>query len=190
MTYMWKCRRTCRYVASQMRESKNDGIIPPHPSTPHPSHPVISQLFSLSNAKKWQHSRASQMPGTKNISSDLHLFPGAGLPFQPWAAEILQKGDRRHISSDIHFSFAKGKLKPCILVAWPVYISTTTQERREIAEVQSRREERQRQTDRQTDRQREREREREQKYFSMCGQKPAGKKASWPEAGSKLRPSG
>ena len=33
-----------------------------------------------------------QKGGRRHISSELYLFPGAGLLFQPWAAEILQKG--------------------------------------------------------------------------------------------------
>ena len=33
-----------------------------------------------------------QKGGRRHISSDLYLFPDAGLLFQPWAAEILQKG--------------------------------------------------------------------------------------------------
>ena len=51
-----------------------------------------------------------QKGGQRHISSDLYLFPGAGHLFEPWAAEILQKGGHRHISSDLYHFLASG---PC-----------------------------------------------------------------------------
>ena len=51
-----------------------------------------------------------QKGGYRHISSDLDLFPGAGPLFAPWAAEILQKGGHRHISSDLYLFPGAGPL--------------------------------------------------------------------------------
>ena len=47
-----------------------------------------AQTFTFSRCSGWILQKGAQ----RHISSDLHLFPGAGPLFQPWAAEILQKG--------------------------------------------------------------------------------------------------
>ena len=51
-----------------------------------------------------------QKGGYRHISSDLDLFPGAGPLFAPWAAEILQKGGHHHISSDLYLFPGAGPL--------------------------------------------------------------------------------
>ena len=48
--------------------------------------------FFCWTASPYLSGRDSPKRGRRHISSDLYLFPGAGLLFQPWAAEILQKG--------------------------------------------------------------------------------------------------
>ena len=79
MTYVWKCKRIYRSVAWRMcgfewdvRERTDmlhhicvevQMTLLSHPPTPHPAH---NNIFII-ECKKWQQSRASQMPGTKNM---------------------------------------------------------------------------------------------------------------------------
>ena len=61
-----KCKRTYSNVASRMCGRANDVIIRPHPTPPH-AHPPIPppNVMLIVWCKKWQQSRASQMPGAK-----------------------------------------------------------------------------------------------------------------------------
>ena len=53
---------------------------------------TASPYLTLDPFSSHERPRSSKKGGRRHISSDLYLFPGAGPLFQPWAAEILQKG--------------------------------------------------------------------------------------------------